>query len=398
MKRCPECLRNYFDDSLMYCLDDGTSLLDGPSTADEPATAILKDTSPSNEALTRELNVSGDQQSVTDGADQHYFDREKMKPGAGGSGMAAHIYEQQRKQAEAREKARINAALRPQRNRRNRLWLIASGAVILVAALGWFAYRYIGADSSRPIRSIAVLPFENRSGNADNDYLSDGLTDSLIFRFSQLPDLKVSPTSSVMHYKGAATDVAQVAKDLDVDAVLSGRLSQIGDNLNISVQLVDARTKKVIWAEQYDRKMADLLATQREIATTHHTKAAAKTFGRRKGHRQKIHQQQRGISTLSKGPILLVKARLKTISLRRSTAINRRSISILILRWHTRRWLRSITRWQRTLTSRPKTQFHLQRPPQRGRSSWIQCCPKPIRRSAIHWQYTIGIGLSQSVN
>ena len=207
MKRCPECLRNYFDDSLMYC-DDGTSLLDGPSTADEPATAILKDTSPSNEALTRELNVSGDQQSATDGADQHYFDREKMKPGAGGSGMAAHIYEQQRKQAEVREKARINAALRPQRNRRNRLWLIASGAVILVAALGWFAYRYIGADSSRPIGSIAVLPFENRSGNADNDYLSDGLTDSLILSVLSASRSKGEPTPYCSKAKPKISEMA----------------------------------------------------------------------------------------------------------------------------------------------------------------------------------------------
>ncbi|MBK7392135.1 MAG: tetratricopeptide repeat protein [Chloracidobacterium sp.] len=136
---------------------------------------------------------------------------------------------------------------------------------------------------SGQINSIAVLPFENRSGDADTDYLSDGLADSLIYRLSQLPNLKVSPTSSVMRYKGKETDVAKIAKELEVDAVMSGRLSQRGDDLSISVQLIDARTKKLIWAEQYDRKMADLLATQREIATTITQKLELKLSGNETG-------------------------------------------------------------------------------------------------------------------
>jgi TolB-like protein/Flp pilus assembly protein TadD len=124
-----------------------------------------------------------------------------------------------------------------------------------------------------------VLPFENRSGSAETDYLSDGLADSLIYRLSQLPNLKVSPTSSVMRYKGKETDVTRIAKELKVDAVMSGRLVQRGDDLSISVQLIDARTEKLIWAEQYDRKMADLLATQREIATTITQKLQLKLAG-----------------------------------------------------------------------------------------------------------------------
>ena len=71
-----------------------------------------------------------------------------------------------------------------------------------------------------------------------------------------------------MRFKNAAKDVTEVARELNVDAVLTGRLMRAGDELSISVQLVDARTMKLVWAEQYDRKMADLLATQREIATT----------------------------------------------------------------------------------------------------------------------------------
>ena len=137
---------------------------------------------------------------------------------------------------------------------------------LLVAAIG--GYRYLTNRGPQQINSIAVMPFVNASGNADLEYLSDGLTDSLIFRFSQLPNVKVSPTSSVMRFKNATKDVAEIAKELNVDAVLTGRLMRAGDDLSVSVQLVDARTQKLVWAEQYDRKMADLLATQREIATT----------------------------------------------------------------------------------------------------------------------------------
>ncbi len=100
--------------------------------------------------------------------------------------------------------------------------LIALVPMVVFVAI--FGYRYLQARAvSEKIDSIAVLPFENRSGSTDADYLSDGLTDSLIFRFSQLPNLKVSPTSSVMRYKGSMTDVADIAKALDVNAVLSHR-------------------------------------------------------------------------------------------------------------------------------------------------------------------------------
>ena len=153
--------------------------------------------------------------------------------------------------------------------------LLLIGGIIGIGLL-WRA-RNITAGAA--INSIAVLPFDNRSNDADTEYLSDGLAESLIYRLSQLPNLKVSPTSSVIRYKGKDTDVAQIAKELEVDAVLSGRVSQRGDDLTISVELVDARTKKLIWAEQYDRKMADLLATQREMATTIAQKLELKLSG-----------------------------------------------------------------------------------------------------------------------
>jgi TolB-like protein/Tfp pilus assembly protein PilF len=150
--------------------------------------------------------------------------------------------------------------------------------IVLVTALAVGSYWKYGR-SDKQINSIAVLPFQNKSTDADTEYLSDGLAESLIFRLSQLPNLKVSPTSSVIRYKGKDTDLAQIASELDVEAVMSGRVSQRGDNLTISVELVNVRNQKLIWAEQYDRKMSDLLATQREIATTIAQKLELKLSG-----------------------------------------------------------------------------------------------------------------------
>jgi serine/threonine-protein kinase len=135
----------------------------------------------------------------------------------------------------------------------------------VISTVAYFVFVYRGGGTKQ-INSIAVLPFENRSGIADTDYLSDGLAESLIYRLSQLPGLKVSPTNAVLRYKGARLDMSAIARELEVDAIMSGRLTQRGDDLTISVELTDVRTNKLIWAEQYARKMSDLLATQREIA------------------------------------------------------------------------------------------------------------------------------------
>jgi TolB-like protein/Tfp pilus assembly protein PilF len=240
MKKCAECGREY-DDSMRFCLDDGAELLYGPGS-DEPRTAILHTTEAASEAATR--------------AQIHVTDKSYV-PNTDEAGRAPR---------------RLDKRL-----------LLGPVVVALLAVGGYFGYGFLKGNASARISSIAVLPFENRSGNADTEYLSDGLTDSLIFRFSQLSDVKVSPTSSVMRYKGTAADVAEIARELEVDAVLSGRLTQSGDSLNISVQLIDARTKKLVWAEQYDRKSADLLATQREIAATLTQKMQLKLAGDEKG-------------------------------------------------------------------------------------------------------------------
>src|SRR5262245_57113029 len=138
----------------------------------------------------------------------------------------------------------------------HKLASVAIGIVLLglISAAGYFAFVSKGSNRNQ-INSIAVLPFENRSGNADSDYLSDGLAESLLYRLSQLPNLKVSPTSSVLRYKGKEIDPQKVGSELRVSAVMSGRLVQRGDNLTISVELIDAGSNKMIWGEQYERRL-----------------------------------------------------------------------------------------------------------------------------------------------
>jgi TolB-like protein/Flp pilus assembly protein TadD len=142
------------------------------------------------------------------------------------------------------------------------------GALVLIGGFSVAGYFALVSRGGRrgPINSIAVLPFQNNSGNSDSEYLSDGLAESLIYRLSQLPNLKVSPTSSTLRYKDKEIDPQKIASELGVRAVMSGRIAQRGDNLTISVELVDASSNSVLWGEQYERKISELLATQREIA------------------------------------------------------------------------------------------------------------------------------------
>jgi TolB-like protein/Flp pilus assembly protein TadD len=121
------------------------------------------------------------------------------------------------------------------------------------------------ADTAR-IDSIAVLPFQMRNSDADTEYLSDGLAESLIYRLSRLSGLSVSPTSSVQRYRNAMADPLQAGRDLGVSAVMTGRFAQRADSLVVSVELLDVRNERLLWGERYDRKLADLLVTQREIA------------------------------------------------------------------------------------------------------------------------------------
>ena len=159
----------------------------------------------------------------------------------------------------------------------------AVAALVLVAAVVGIVLFVRAGSTELAIESIAVLPFQNKSTETDTEYLSDGLAESLIYRLSQLPNLRVSPTSSVFNYKNKDVDPIKIGTELGVNAVLSGRIVQRGDNLTISAELVDVRYNKLLWGEQYERKMSEVLQTQREIAREIVDKLKLKVSGDEKG-------------------------------------------------------------------------------------------------------------------
>ena len=229
MKRCPQCRRDYYDDSLLYCLDDGGALLEGPASTDEPATAILHATDAPGEAQTRS------QIHTTTGADGE----PERTPG--------------------------DASERVDRRLDKRLFIL-TGLLVILAFGGFVGYRYFNSAGPGQISSIAVMPFVNDSGNPENEYLSDGMTETLIKSLSQLPNLNVKSRSSVFRYKGKETDAKTIGKELNVEAVLNGRVLQRGDQLSLSLELIDSETENVIWTDQYDRQSSDLVSLQNLIA------------------------------------------------------------------------------------------------------------------------------------
>ena len=139
------------------------------------------------------------------------------------------------------------------------------GLILLVAVAAFGIYRGFGS-SANSIKSLAVLPFANVTADPNTEYLSDGLTESLIGSLSQLPNLAVRPRSSVFHYKAKDVDLQKAAGELKVEGVVTGRVMQRGDALVVRVELTDVRNNRSLWSEQYDRKMADAVAVQREMA------------------------------------------------------------------------------------------------------------------------------------
>jgi eukaryotic-like serine/threonine-protein kinase len=157
---------------------------------------------------------------------------------------------------------RYRAGRAPSQRRAIALAAVAAVALAIsgAAAVYWSTVR----DGST--ESIAILPFVNTSGNADVDYLSDGITESLINGLSQAPNLSVVSRNAAFRYKGRDTDAQAAGRALKVHAVLTGRVSQRGDALSINTELIDVRNNRQLWGEQYNRKLSDIQAVQEEIS------------------------------------------------------------------------------------------------------------------------------------
>ena len=152
--------------------------------------------------------------------------------------------------------------------------------VILLGAISAIAYfGFFSKSNVKQINSIAVMPFVNDSGNPDVEYLSDGMTETLIKSLSQLPNLAVKSRGTVFYYKGKETSPKKIGEELNVQAVLLGRFVQRGDELKLNLELVNTQTQDVIWAEEYDRRQSDLVSLQSEIAKVVSTKLKSKLSG-----------------------------------------------------------------------------------------------------------------------
>ena len=222
MKHCPECNKNYADPTLSYCLNDGAPLIFG-AAVQESETAVFADLP--SEAPTRQVDPH------TTAPTESW-----------------------------------NVPHAPDNNSPLKKYLLIAGvlvvAIIIMSALG---YRYLATANAKQIESVAILPFENSSGDANLDYLSDGLSESLIDRLSQLPQLKVISRNSSFKYRGPSVDIKEVAAKLGVRAVVLGKVARVGDNLMVRVEMIDVPEDRQIWSEQYQVKASDVLMVQREI-------------------------------------------------------------------------------------------------------------------------------------
>jgi len=154
---------------------------------------------------------------------------------------------------------------------------------IAMAAAGiWYWRSSTTKASVSQIESIAVIPFASSGGNADTDYLSDGLTESLIASLAHVPHLKVKSRNSVFRYKGKDVDVQQVGKELTVDALLTGRVVQRGDAIQVTADLTSVQDNNEIWGGQYERKSSDIIALQEQIAGDIADKLRSKMSGAEK--------------------------------------------------------------------------------------------------------------------
>jgi eukaryotic-like serine/threonine-protein kinase len=149
------------------------------------------------------------------------------------------------------------------------IYVVIVGALLSVGL--FFIGRYTAqnntgaARTESPAKSIAVLPFDNATRNADTEYLSDGISEALINSLSELPQLKIIARSTAFRYKGKQIDPQSVGRDLKVQTVLMGVVRQLGDRLNVQVDLVDAVTGSQLWGQEYERKLVDVLAVKQAL-------------------------------------------------------------------------------------------------------------------------------------
>src|SRR5438445_220019 len=160
---------------------------------------------------------------------------------------------------------------------------------VLLVIIGVFAYQRFGVSqkisvsvSAIPEKSIAVLPFENRSRDPDNAYFADGIQDEILTRLAKIADLKVISRTSTQHYKSAPENLSEIARQLGVAHVLEGSVQKSGDAVRVNVQLIKAANDSHLWAETFDRKLTDIFSVESEVAKAIADQLRAKLTGQEK--------------------------------------------------------------------------------------------------------------------
>jgi TolB-like protein/DNA-binding winged helix-turn-helix (wHTH) protein len=144
---------------------------------------------------------------------------------------------------------------------------VALGSLIAVVFLVFHTAPKVFGTSVAPIRSVAVLPLKNLSGDPSQEYFSDSMTDELITQLAKISSLNVPSAASVVRYKNTSASASEISRDLKVDAFVQGSVVRTGDKIRVTAQLIDARTDRHIWAEDYQGDLRDVLVLQNEIAT-----------------------------------------------------------------------------------------------------------------------------------
>ncbi|HYV00216.1 MAG TPA: tetratricopeptide repeat protein [Pyrinomonadaceae bacterium] len=250
MKRCPQCNRVESDEALSFCRIDGASLVNDSSPFDDEAGTVRPDPT-STEASTIILGQTTNAAAPRSGPTTVLSAQPTATTGPIGNSKLS--------------------------GKKIGIVVVVTAMVAAISAVIVFFVR--SKNTHTIIQSIAVMPFVNASGNADVEYLSDGMTETLISSLSQLPNLNVKPRSSVFRYKGQETDPQTVAKELNVEAVLNGRVAQRGQDIDLFVELVDSALNKVVWSQQYNRKQTDLVSLQIDVARDISTRLKTKLSG-----------------------------------------------------------------------------------------------------------------------
>src|SRR5712691_9777057 len=238
MKRCPHCNRVENDDTLVFCRSDGTALISASGSLSSDLNTAKFGSGP----VSSEIETSLLPHTSTTPEISRNTGPTTVLPAASIPGTTCDL-------------------TKPKR--RGIVFATIGIALVVIFVLGYF---YLSRSRTSAIESIAVMPFVNESGNADVEYLTDGMTETLISSLSQLPNLNVKARSSVFRYKGKDTKAQTIGKELNVQAILNGRVVQRGQDLILYVELVDAATENVLWKQTYNKTMTNLVALQNDIA------------------------------------------------------------------------------------------------------------------------------------